>query len=70
MEYSEEELKEFLKKEMEYFMEDVKYWEHKIQATIGNPIFEDSRRSWIRSKDIALTNWEYARKILGMLERK
>ena len=64
-----EELKELLKKDMAYFMYDVKHWEHRIQITTDNPIYENSRRSWIRSKDISLSKWEYARKILSILER-
>lgn len=67
---SEEELKELLKRDMEYFMNDVKHWEYRIQATTGNQIYESSRRSWIRRKDISLSKWEYARKILRILERK
>ena len=67
---TDEELKEILKRDMAYFMNDVKYWEYRIQATTGNQIYESSRRSWIRSKDISLSKWEYARKILGILERK
>lgn len=67
---SAEELIEYLKSDMADLMNDVKYWEHRIQISTGNKIYEGSRRSWIRSKDIALSKWEYARNILGMLERE
>ena len=67
---TDEELKELIKRDMACFMNDVKHWEHRIQLTTDNPIYERSRRSWIRSKDISLSKWEYARKILNILERK
>lgn len=65
---NKEELKELLKRDMEYFMNDVKHWERRIHLTTDNSIYENSRRSWIRSKTISLSKWEYARKILNILE--
>ena len=54
-----------LKQSMNDNIEIVKHFERLIQSTE-----EDShdRRSWLRSKTIALTNYEFARDILKSLE--
>lgn len=50
-------------------MNTVKHFEHRIQLSTDKPEYESSRRSWIRSKTIALTEWEMIRMFKAKLDR-
>lgn len=55
-----------LEKDMQDNIETVKYYENAIQ---NNPNATD-RKSWLRSKTIALTRWETEKEILKILKGK